>query len=75
MRRPPEVARSASAHQAFSNETSTSANSSFILTTSSGLSGGIVAPMRALVSRRQNLASVIPVTFAARVMDLRKLGE
>jgi len=72
-RREAGVAKSASADQAFSNEASTSANSSFILTTSSGVSGGIVARLRVPVRRRQNPASVIPVTFAAR-RGLRKLG-
>jgi len=73
-RREAGVAKSASADQAFSNEASTSANSSFILTTSSGVSGGIVARRRAPVSPRQNPASVIPVTFAARGAAVRKLA-
>ena len=74
IRREAGAAKNASADHAFSNDASTSANSSFILTTSSGVSGGIVARRRAPVSPRQNPASVIPMTFAARDVAVRKLG-
>jgi hypothetical protein len=73
-RREADPAKSASADHAFSNETSTSASSSFIPPPPAENSHASLVGALWRVRRRQNPASVIPVTLAARVVALRKLA-